>query len=149
MLYIRGNRRDFDNWEAMGNPGWSYDDVLPYFKKSENYRSPLDSSTGFSIFDLTTENGFRESVAEAFIKPNLRRANFDVMIHSHVAKILFDENKRAIGVMYYHKKKIAYARKEVILCAGAIDSPKLLMLSGVGPSAHLNEVNFRFCVNKE
>ncbi|KAB7497353.1 Oxygen-dependent choline dehydrogenase, partial [Armadillidium nasatum] len=91
----------------------------------------------FTIPDLTTENGVRESVAEAFIKPNLRRANFDVLIHAHVAKILFDENKRAIGVMYYHKKKVAYARKEVILSAGAVDSPKLLMLSGVGPSDHL------------
>ncbi|KAB7497355.1 (R)-mandelonitrile lyase-like, partial [Armadillidium nasatum] len=70
---------------------------------------------------------------------NLRRANFDVLIHAHVAKILFDENKRAIGVMYYHKKKlrVAYARKEVILSAGSVDSPKLLMLSGVGPSDHL------------
>ncbi|RXG55414.1 Alcohol dehydrogenase [acceptor], partial [Armadillidium vulgare] len=62
---------------------------------------------GFTIPDITTENGFRESVAEAFIKPNLRRANFDVMIHSHVAKILFDDNKRAIGVLYYHKKKVS------------------------------------------
>ncbi|KAL7642616.1 UNVERIFIED_CONTAM: hypothetical protein RMT77_007180 [Armadillidium vulgare] len=184
-MYVRGNKRDFDNWEALGNPGWGYEDVLPYFKKSENYRGPLTPETepfhsrggylsvekkdfstpvanaflqagaelglrtymdpnaefqdGFTLPDLTTEYGVRESVAEAFIRPNLRRPNLDVLIYAHVAQILFDEDNRAIGVVYYHKKKlkVAYARKEVIISAGAVDSPKLLMLSGVGPSAHL------------
>ncbi|KAL7631007.1 UNVERIFIED_CONTAM: hypothetical protein RMT77_018710 [Armadillidium vulgare] len=185
LMYVRGNRKDYDEWERLGNEGWSYEDVLPYFLKSEDYRGPLNSETnpfhsrggplkvepkrfrtrsadafleaglelgypsgidpnaasqtGFTIPDLTTDDGIRSSVAEAFIKPMIHKRNFDVLVNAQVTKIIFNQDKRAIGVIYYHKKKlkVAFARKEVILSAGAVDSPKLLMLSGVGPKDHL------------
>ncbi|CAL4161448.1 unnamed protein product, partial [Meganyctiphanes norvegica] len=184
MVYVRGNRRDFDNWAAMGNPGWDYNTSLRYFKKMENYNGayandeyhghdgPVSveakrwSTTllkgflsagrelgyniidyngkdqiGFSPFELTVKNGQRWSTAEAYLKPANKRPNLHVALNALVTKIEFDENKRAIGVRYFHKRqhKFALVRCEVIVSAGAINSPQVLMLSGVGPKKHLQQ----------
>ncbi|OAD62859.1 Glucose dehydrogenase [acceptor] [Eufriesea mexicana] len=188
MLYIRGNRRDFDQWESFGNPGWSYDDVLPYFKKSQDQRNPYlarntkyhnsggyltvqDSpyntplgvaflqageemgydiidvngaqQTGFAFYQYTMRRGTRCSAAKAFIRPIQLRNNFDLSLWSHVTKILVvPGTKRVYGVEFIKegRKEVVYAKKEVILSAGAINSPQLLMLSGIGPKEHLKEV---------
>ncbi|XP_042239057.1 glucose dehydrogenase [FAD, quinone]-like [Homarus americanus] len=186
LLYVRGNRRDFDNWEAMGNPGWRYKDALKYFKKAEDYRGTHNADTavyhgrggpltveeqsysepvsrgilkagqqlgynlidyngpeqiGFSSLQFTTQNGRRASTAEVYIKPASTRPNLHVAFNAYVTKILFDEHKRALGVRFEQRGKVrtALARREVVLSAGAVGSPKLLMLSGVGPSQHLQE----------
>nr|XP_053653215.1 glucose dehydrogenase [FAD, quinone]-like [Cherax quadricarinatus] len=186
MFYVRGNRRDYDNWEALGNPGWGYKDVLPYFKKLEDYRGRVTKKTaslhgyggpltvenkrwktkllggflkagkqlGYDIIDpsspdqlgffeveLTTRNGIRWSTAEAYIKPSVFRPNLDVVLNAQVTQILFDDDKRAVGVRFLHQKQLksVYAIKEVVLSAGAIGSPQLLMLSGVGPADHLHQ----------
>ncbi|KAF2349775.1 Glucose-methanol-choline oxidoreductase C-terminal [Trinorchestia longiramus] len=194
MMYNRGNRYDFDRWAELGNPGWDYQTVLKYFKKSENYRGHLTSENeayhgiggplnveskrwgtpvmkayleagrelgyptidpnaasqiGFNTPDMTTKNGVRGSAAEAFIRPNLHRQNLRIQADSQVTRVLFDDNLRAIGVEYRHQNRVkrAYARKEVILSAGAIDSPKLLMLSGIGPKQHLESVGIQSLVD--
>lgn len=187
MLYQRGHRRDFDNWAANGNDGWSYDDVLPYFKKSERIGIPelrdskyhgrdgyldvqrarfktrvLDtflksanefgyevndpngeSLLGFSHAQATTRNGRRCSAAKAFLRPVFHRPNLHISINSRVTKILIDpKSKTAYGVQFVKNRKVfqVKARKEVILSAGSIASPQLLMLSGVGPREHLKEL---------
>ncbi|CAL7944273.1 unnamed protein product [Xylocopa violacea] len=188
LLYIRGNRRDFDQWESFGNPGWGYDDVLPYFKKSEDQRNPYlarntkyhstggyltvqsgvyntplgvaflqageemgydildvngENQTGFSLFQYTMRRGTRCSTGKAFIRPIRLRKNFHLSLWSHVTKILINpQTKRAYGVEFIRqgRKEVVFARKEVILSAGAINSPQLLMLSGIGPKQHLQEM---------
>ncbi|CAG9791392.1 unnamed protein product [Diatraea saccharalis] len=188
MLYIRGNKRDFDQWESLGNPGWGYEDVLPYFKKSEDQRNPylakdtrhhstggyltvqdspyntplgaaflqageemgyeiLDvngaQQTGFSWYQFTIRRGARCSAAKAFLRPVRLRQNLHIALFSHVTKVLIDkDNKRAYGVEFIRDgvTQVIYATKEVILSAGAIGSPQLLLLSGVGPEDHLKEV---------
>ncbi|XP_001602085.1 glucose dehydrogenase [FAD, quinone] [Nasonia vitripennis] len=188
MLYIRGNRRDFDQWESFGNPGWGYDDILHYFKKSEDQRNPylardqkyhgtggyltiqdapyntplgvaflqageemgyeiLDingaQQTGFALFQYTMRRATRCSTAKAFVRPISLRPNFHLSLWSHATRVLIDPaTKRAYGVEFIRDgvKQVVYARKEVILAAGAINSPQLLMLSGVGPAQHLSEV---------
>ncbi|XP_001607836.1 glucose dehydrogenase [FAD, quinone]-like [Nasonia vitripennis] len=190
MWYIRGNKQDFNDWEDLGNPGWGYDDVLPYFKKSEALRDPsiatdTQESHGFSGYlsvdyfpyhdvnndimieawkelglqevDYNSEtqigvsrmqsssiDGMRQSTNQAFIDPiRGRRRNLTIKTKSHVTRIIIDpKTKRAKGVEYLNAegtKKQVFARKEVILSAGAIDSPKLLMLSGIGPAEELRE----------
>ncbi|XP_076064872.1 glucose dehydrogenase [FAD, quinone]-like isoform X2 [Oratosquilla oratoria] len=186
MMYVRGNRRDYDSWAANGNEGWDYENVLRYFKKGENYlgrrtssndafhgrggplqvenkrwSSPIaagileagrelgyetidnngPSQIGFAIPDLTSINGQRGGVADAYLKPALGRPNLQVAIKSRVTKILFDNNGRATGVQYSRggKTMVAYAKREVIISAGAIESPHLLMLSGLGPKEHLRQ----------
>lgn len=186
MLYIRGNKKDYDNWESLGNPGWSYKDVFPYFLKAENMRIPnyqddpyhatdgpltveyfkyehpitrdilqagqqmgyniLDVNgerqTGFTRSHATVRAGLRCSTAKAFLRPVSKRPNLHVSVHSLVEKILIDENKRAYGVKFskYRDHRIVKARREVILSAGAIQSPQLLMLSGIGNAEHLKEI---------
>ncbi|XP_055678430.1 glucose dehydrogenase [FAD, quinone] [Lutzomyia longipalpis] len=188
MIYNRGNRRDFDRWAQEGNYGWSYNEVLPYFKKSERamlkglenspyhnrngnlnveyvaYRTAparaflkgarqagyrkLDyngeSQVGTSYVQATTSRGVRHSAASAFLRPIMHnRPNLKILINSRVTKILIDpENKIAYGVEYVRNKKTrqAYAVREVILSAGTFNSPQLLMLSGIGPEDHLNEL---------
>uniref|UniRef100_T1J5G0 Glucose-methanol-choline oxidoreductase N-terminal domain-containing protein n=1 Tax=Strigamia maritima TaxID=126957 RepID=T1J5G0_STRMM len=186
MLYVRGNKNDYDAWAKLGNSGWSYEDVLPYFLKSEDFNSVTRSGnelyhskggylsvseapwhtplarafveagvtmgyeetdingakqTGFTVAPGTIRNGARCSTAKAFIRPANSRKNLQVSLHSHAMKILFDNTKRAVGVMYHKdgKPQVAEARREVILSAGAINSPQLLMLSGVGPRQHLQQ----------
>ncbi|XP_048006571.1 glucose dehydrogenase [FAD, quinone]-like [Leguminivora glycinivorella] len=188
FVYVRGNKLDYDDWAARGNPGWSYNEVLPYFKKSERnlnigkvdpayhgsngdlavsfFPYVDDPSTmiteafnenGLPITDCnadqqygtlqaqaTSEQGQRASTNREFIKPiRYKRKNLTVRPESEVIKILFDENKRASGVQYIKNGQLftAYATKEVIVSGGSINSPKLLMLSGVGPKDHLNDLN--------
>ena len=187
MLYVRGNRRDYDSWAAMGNYGWSYDDVLPYFIKSEDnrnpylaespyhgvggyltvqeapYKTPLATAfveagiemgyehrdgngefqTGFMLSQGTIRRGSRCSTAKAFLRPVRKRKNLHISMHSHALQIMIDpETKVAYGVKFRRKDKIyiIHATKEVILSAGSVNSPQLLMLSGVGPAEHLNQL---------
>ncbi|KAI4501931.1 hypothetical protein M0802_002613 [Mischocyttarus mexicanus] len=182
MLYIRGNRRDYDQWESFGNPGWGYEDVLPYFKKSEDQRNPYlakntkyhstdapyntplgpaflqaaeemgydivdvnaNQQTGFAFFQYTMRRGTRCSAAKAFIRPIQLRQNFHLSLWSHVTRVLIDPStKKAYGVEFIRNGRIetVFAKKEVILSAGAINTPQLLMLSGIGPRNHLESLS--------
>jgi choline dehydrogenase-like flavoprotein len=188
MIYARGHRADYDHWAAEGNPGWRFDDVLPYFKKAEHnerggdafhgqggplnvmdLRSPnrfgpvfieAAKQAGYSYnpdfngaeqegvgpFQVTHKNGERYSVAKAYLTPNRNRPNLTVITDAQATKVLFDTSggdKRATGVQYRRAGaeglQEALAAREVLLCAGALLSPQLLMLSGVGPGAHLQQ----------
>ncbi len=186
MLYVRGNRRDYDGWEADGNKGWGYRRVLPYFLKSEDNRNPYltdtkyhsrggyltvqeapwrtplaaafveagvemgfenrdangENQTGFMIPQGTLRRGNRCSAAKAFLSPVRHRRNLHVALESVATKVLIDPQTRvAYGVRFRRKGRTwaMRARKEVVLAAGAINSPQLLMLSGVGPAWHLEE----------
>ncbi|XP_018014475.2 glucose dehydrogenase [FAD, quinone] [Hyalella azteca] len=189
LLYYRGNRRDYDRWAALGNTGWDYDTVLPYFKKAENYEGKLSAEDlpyhglggplsvsnsiwfdlskyvfaaakemgfekidpnakkriGYFLPDYTIKKGERHSAAEAYLKPTLSRPNLSLQTESQVIRILFNNKNRAIGVRYMQggRVKQAFARKEVIISAGVINSPKLLMLSGIGPKEHLRSVGIK------
>ena len=177
MVYIRGQAQDFEDWKAMGNPGWGWDDVLPYFKRAEtNDRGadawrggdgPLHVATmdrdlhplcadfltageelqyprnpdfngatqeGVGTYQNTARDGFRMSTARAYVRPARGRANLSVETRAHATAITFDGD-RATGVSYSQRGQAhhATARAEVILAAGAINSPQLLQLSGVGP----------------
>ncbi|XP_050539421.1 glucose dehydrogenase [FAD, quinone]-like isoform X2 [Daktulosphaira vitifoliae] len=185
MIYTRGNRRDYDNWAAMGNEGWNYDQVLKYFIKSERanlsqseemfhgkdgplyvsdikFKSNIakafvkslsqighpiidvngEKQTGGNYLQVTMKNGRRWSTNSAFLFPASKRKNLHVKKYSTVTRILIDEvTKTAVGVEFVNERKKyrVYARKEVIVSGGAINSPQLLMLSGIGPEAHLKE----------
>lgn len=186
LIYSRGNKLDFDKWEAEGNPGWSYRDVLPYFIKTENtsvpdvdkgyhgysgnlhveYHCPttemyrkftkaneelgtyhLDyngrDQLGISKVQSLTLHGKRFSSARAFLFPILKRENLKLSGKSFVTKIVVGEAKKAERVYYTRNGTTFYAsvRKEVILSAGSIGTPQILMLSGIGPKNHLNELN--------
>jgi choline dehydrogenase len=192
MIYSRGIRADYDGWEALGNTGWGYDDILPYFLKSEHMTIPslanetkyhstkgelvitypvhrtkvaeafvnagfqrgynyvdynAESEIGYSYLQTTIKDGSHWSAYHAFLKPVRSRKNLEVVTQSLVTKILIDENTRvAYGVQYNNGKSLlvqAGARKEVILSAGAINSPQLLMLSGIGPRDHLQDVGVK------
>jgi choline dehydrogenase-like flavoprotein len=181
MVYIRGHRADYDQWAALGNTGWSFADVLPYFKRAENnadfggeyhgQHGPLHVSNlrtgnpvheifrqaaregqfrvredfnaedheGLGVYQVTQRNGERWSAARAYLHPYIgKRSNLRVETHAHATRILF-EGKRAVGVKYRQGKEMKElrARREVILSAGAFQSPQLLMLSGVGDQAAL------------
>lgn len=181
MVFIRGQAEDYDNWLALGNPGWGYKDVLPVFKKMEDnlvgadewrgkggpltisniedkvhplcknyvaagmeaglkYNKDFNGATqeGIGIYQLTTRNGLRCSTATAYLHPARKRSNLTVVSHAQATRILF-EGKRAIGVEYKQNNEIKklFAKREVILSAGAVNSPQLLQLSGVGDPQHL------------
>jgi choline dehydrogenase len=183
MCYIRGNPRDFDEWEALGATGWGWQDVLPYFKRSEGnsrgasalhggdgplgvsdprYQNPLspvfveaarqaglpltddfngEQQEGFGWYQTTTRGGSRSSSAEAYLKPVRGRKNLKVLTGAVASRITFEDG-RATGVVYSIAGKGAYcegASKEILLCGGALNSPQLLMLSGIGPAAHLRQ----------
>ncbi|CAG4933197.1 unnamed protein product [Colias eurytheme] len=186
MLYIRGNKRDYDNWASMGNPGWSYNEILQYFLKAEDMRIPeyqnspyhavggplsveyfrfeqpitgkileaakqlgydivdvnSEYQTGFTRSHATVRDGLRCSTAKAYLRLAAKRPNLHVSVHSLVEKILIDEYNRAYGVKFtkHGHTRIVKAAKEVILSAGAIQSPQLLMLSGIGDSRELKDV---------
>ncbi|XP_033349828.1 glucose dehydrogenase [FAD, quinone]-like isoform X2 [Bombus vosnesenskii] len=186
MLYVRGNRKDYDIWEQLGNPGWSYENVLGYFKKSEDnqnhfytetpyhstggyltvqespWHTPLadafiragqemgyenrdingERHTGFMIPQGTIRHGSRCSTAKAFLRPARNRKNLHVAMEAHVTKILIEpSSKRVYGVEFVRDGETLRIRadKEVIVSGGAINSPQLLMLSGIGPEEHLSE----------
>ena len=180
MIYIRGHRSDYDHWAAQGNPGWSYDEVLPYFKRAEHnerganafhgssgplnvmdlrsptrfgpmftkageqagFRSNPDfngaDQEGVGMYQVTHKAGERFSAAKAYLKPNLARANLQVLTGAHVSRILF-EGKRAVGIEFLQDGQVKQlkASREVLLSSGALQSPKLLLLSGIGPQQHL------------
>ncbi|CAH1779144.1 unnamed protein product [Owenia fusiformis] len=186
MQYTRGSKYDYDMWAELGNTGWSYKDVLPYFKKSETQLDPKLSKSKYhgtsgplqvSVVDevecikyvndaaveaelKTTEDyngedqlgwnlaqvtvdakGERSSTATAFLEPNMDRKNLHVATQAHVTKVLL-EGKKAVGVAYVRDlvKKNVKARKDVILSGGAIGSAHILLLSGIGPKKHLEEI---------
>ena len=182
MIYVRGHPTDYDRWADRGNEGWSYEEMLPYFRRSENFepagsayhgmggplnvaepRSPArlsrrfvdaaadagharnrdfngERQTGVGFYHLTREGNRRCSTADSFLSPALGRPNLRTETGAHVTRITFDGG-RATGVEFrqdgreYH----ALADGEVIVCGGAVDSPKLLMLSGVGDADHLGD----------
>ncbi len=181
MLFIRGHALDFEGWRQSGCEGWSYADVLPYFKRMENYEGggdqfrgdagplhvhraepndPLNRAfleagqeagypvtddicgyrqEGFGVLDSTVHKGERWSAARAYLDPARSRPNLTIITDTHVQRVTFD-GRRASGVIFKDsagKITTATARKEVILSAGAIGSPHLLMLSGIGPADHL------------
>lgn len=182
LLYIRGQQADYDGWRQLGCEGWGWDDVAPYFKRSQHQErganehhavgGPLNVSDvttkhpvsdavveacieagiprnedvngedqeGVSYYQLTVKNGQRHSAAVAYLHPAMKRANLKVETRALTTKVIF-EGKRAVGVEYLQNgvRKIAKARREVILAGGAINSPQLLQLSGVGPGELLRE----------
>lgn len=189
MVYFRGNPADYNKWSDLGNTGWSYEEVLPYFKKSEglvdpdipekekrkyhNERGPLpvlkhkgnnhlsnEFLEAFRYFGIPTYedlsgihtvgalktlalalDGRRMSTARGFLTPAKTRSNLYVIKNALASRIIFDEfNTRAIGIEV-NTTKYFYAKKEVILSAGAIGTPQILMLSGIGPKRHLEELN--------
>ena len=179
LIYMRGNRQDFDRWRSMGIAGWGYDDLLPYFKKLEsaphhatryhghdgpvgvspaaNYE-PVNqayvaaamqagarhnsdfngaSQIGVGRFDAMVHNGQRQSTSATYLKQ--RPGNLTILTHARLQKIEMRGN-RAIGVQIETRgqRETIGAEREVISCLGAFESPKLLMLSGIGPAEHLS-----------
>lgn len=179
MCYCRGHRKDYDGWEAAGNPGWGFENVLPYFIKSEDqqngasefhgvggplsvqnlrHTNPLSTvfidaaieagytrnddfngahQRGFGFYQVTQRNGRRCSSAVAYLRPAQDRPNLEVRTHALVEKVELHGN-RAEAVSYRWKgKQVRSAAGQIILAGGAIGSPHLLMLSGIGPAEHL------------
>ena len=180
--YIRGKAEDYDGWRRLGNTGWGWSDVLPYFQKLERredlhgsstngkgmvtvsypvYVSPIarafmaagvraglpggndlngTSPEGVSLMPYSVRRGVRQSAAEVYLRPARKRRNLVVETSAFARRLLF-EGRRATGVEYERDGKIhkAVAAREVILSAGAISSPQILMLSGIGPGRHLQE----------
>jgi 4-pyridoxate dehydrogenase len=187
MAYTRGNRADYDRWAQKGARGWSYADVLPYFKRGETWqegesawrggtgplgtqfaktRDPLFEAwmeagaaagfprnpdyngaqqEGFGRSQYTIRDGRRSSSARAYLRPARRRRNLHVETGAHVTRVLI-EGTRAVGVELLKgsgDRVRVCASTEVIVCAGTFNSPQLLMLSGVGPAAHLRELGIK------
>ncbi|MFJ2685192.1 choline dehydrogenase [Pseudomonas sp. NPDC087342] len=186
MVYIRGHARDYDGWAEQGCDGWSYQEVLPYFKRAQTHADGADDYRGasghlhvtpgntqtplcaaflaagaeagyglsddlngyrqeaFGPVDRTTRNGRRWSTSRGYLSEALARGNVQVSTDALALRILFD-GQRAIGIEYEQNGEIhqALARREVLLTAGAINSPQLLLLSGIGPAAELRELGIR------
>ncbi|KAI8442279.1 hypothetical protein MSG28_005839 [Choristoneura fumiferana] len=187
MIYTRGAPQDYDNWKAMGNEGWGWDDVLPYFKKIENFNipsfddpkyhargghvnvehAPFRTTKGkawvkgaqeygfkygdyngatpaaVSFLQLSMKNGTRHSSSRAYLHPINGRKNLHLSKASLVTKLIMDDSKTKVIGIELEKHNIRYkirAEKEVILSAGALNTPQLLMLSGIGPRSHLESV---------
>jgi choline dehydrogenase len=182
LVYVRGNKLDYDTWAQMGNTGWSYDDVLPFFKKMENYqgeltevrggdgplkvsevtdRNPIydglfksaeannipvnkdyngDDQEGMSYTQTTIYKGERMSAKIAYLSPIKSRKNLTIITNSLVTKLLM-KGKQCIGAEVKNKNKLIEfnAAKEVVLCGGAINSPQVLELSGIGDRSILEE----------
>jgi choline dehydrogenase len=185
MIYVRGQAQDFDGWAAAGNPGWSYNDVLPYFRKTERrvgaegqdqYRGQLgaipvtdlqwregtvdafvdagrdlgipanpdyngERQDGVGRYQYTIERGWRQNALKRLLRPALRTGRIDVRTGCMANRILLEGN-RAVGVAYARggTSQEVRARREVILTAGVINTPKLLQLSGIGDPVHLAAV---------
>lgn len=181
QIYQHGDRLDYDRWAELGNTGWGYDDVLPYFKKSENNErgasarrgvngplnvaDPRDANPlthafldaaveagvkrnsdfnggeleGVNFVQVTQKNGKRWSAADAYLRPALHRPNLKVTTGATILRVL-TEGTRAVGVEYLENgRKTTQTSGDIILSAGAINSPHLLMLSGIGPADHLKK----------
>lgn len=181
LIAIRGQKQDYDHWRDLGNPGWSFEDVLPYFIRLENndlpHGGPLHGKSGpvpvtsiktpheliemviaaseklglrrttdfngpdqegAGYYQLTIRNGLRCSSAKAYLKPAAERRNLTVVTDAQATRLLFD-GKRATGVACRVNggDRVFHARRTVVLSAGALQSPQLLMLSGIGPGAEL------------
>ncbi|NMM06760.1 GMC family oxidoreductase N-terminal domain-containing protein [Polaromonas sp.] len=186
MVYNRGQREDYDDWEALGNPGWNFDSVLPHFRRSEAFLGDGDdqfrgrdgelfvttndwihplteaflqgagelgihgnrdyngaSQAGAGYYQRMIHRGRRVSASRAFLRPAVSRRNLDIRTNAQVTRIL-SEGGTATGVEYLHGDRAptttVRARKEVIVCAGAINTPKLLQLSGFGPAELLRDL---------
>ncbi|HEX3035371.1 MAG TPA: choline dehydrogenase [Thermodesulfobacteriota bacterium] len=183
QIYMRGHRSDYDRWASLGNRGWSYDEVLPFFKKSENNErgpsayhgsgGPLNvtdlrdpnpltrafvragveigishnydfngpKQEGIGICQVTQKDGRRCSTAVGYLHPVMQRFNLKVITSAHVIQILL-KDRRAVGVEYLKngQKQTVRAKREVLLSGGVINSPQLLMLSGIGPAEHLKSL---------
>lgn len=184
LIYVRGQRSDFDDWAAQGNAGWGFEDVLPYYKRLESH--PLGNTEyhradgrvritqmkdaahpicaafleacqslgyprnhdfngasleGAGIYDINTRDGLRDSSSRAYLEPALDHTQLTVEHHCLVDRVLFDDQRKATGVSYRFngERRQCNAAKEVILAAGAVDTPKLLQLSGVGDRALLHK----------
>jgi choline dehydrogenase-like flavoprotein len=182
MIYMRGHRNDYDDWASLGNPGWGWEDVLPYFKRAENNERGADAwhgtggplnvmdarspsrfgpifvkagreagypgntdfngadPEGVGMYQVTHRNGERFSAAKAYLTPNLGRKNLEVVTGARTTRIL-TEGRRAVGVEFVHDGELRQLKavREVLLCAGALQSPQVLMLSGIGPGRHLQQ----------
>ncbi|MFL1464192.1 GMC family oxidoreductase [Roseococcus sp. DSY-14] len=181
LIYIRGQREDYDTWRQMGCTGWGFEDCLPFFRKAErnergpdplhggdgplavsdlrdrnplsvafleaaqelglpmnpDFNGPVQEGAGW--YQVTVRNGVRCSAATAYLKPALKRPNLRLETDAHATRILF-EGSRAVGVEYRRGGAAQVARaREIVLAGGAINSPQLLMLSGIGPAAQLAE----------
>jgi len=183
LLYVRGQKQDYDHWRQLGNTGWSYEDVLPYFKRSEGnergadefhgadgplkvsdipdrreiceafieaaqdvgipYNADYNGATqeGVGYYQTTSHNGRRCSAAVAYLRPIRDRQNLHIETEALTEKVLFEDG-RAVGVRYLkggasHEVK---ANGEIVLCGGAINSPQILQLSGLGPAEHLQTI---------
>ena len=190
MCYIRGHKSDYDHWRDLGNPGWGYQDVLPYFRKSEQNSRGADEfhgdsgplyvsdlrhtnilshafieaaqqvgfaantdfngaeQAGFGLYQVTQNNGRRCSTAVSFLARARTRRNFTLCTHAQALGLVFD-GTRATGVRYLRKGRehVAAAAREVILSGGAINSPQLLMLSGIGAEAELRSTGIKPLLN--
>ena len=182
LIFIRGQKEDYEHWHDLGNDGWSWDELLPYFKKAEgNDRlgeplhsqiGPLRASSikkphplveafiksanqlgvpttddfnnlqqeGVGYYQLSTHNGLRCSAAKAYLKPIKSRQNLSIITNAQVSKILF-KDRQAVGIEYIQggSKHQITSQKEIILSAGALQSPQLLQLSGIGPASLLQK----------
>lgn len=187
MLYVRGNKKDYDHWETLGNVGWNAEEALYYFKKSEDNRNPHLARTpyhsiggyltiqeapwhtplaatfiqagiemgyanrdcngefqsGFMIPQGTIRRGARCSSAKAFLRPARLRKNLHIAMNAHVTHVIINPNtKTAQGVEFLRngQRHTVRSTKEVILSAGSVNSPQILMVSGIGPKEHLQEL---------
>ena len=186
MCYIRGHASDYDDWRDLGNPGWGFEDVLPYFRRAEDQQrgesemhgagGPLGVSDlgyvnelsrvfiqaaeqaeyfrnvdfngpvqrGFGLYQVTQRDGRRCSTASGYLRPARSRPNLVVRTGALTSRILLD-GTRAIGVEYRRRgfRNRVHADREVLLAGGAINSPQLMMLSGIGPAESLRQVDVR------
>jgi choline dehydrogenase len=175
MIYIRGQREDYETWAAKGNDGWSYEELLPYFRQHEDHEEGANEyhgvdgplwvgmvagnldmaeqfveagvdiglpfnpdfngaeQEGIGYYPVNIKNGLRQSSATSHLNPNRKRKNLSIAMHALATRILL-ERGRATGIEYRHKGKIvtAHCSKELVLCGGAVNSPQLLELSGIG-----------------
>jgi choline dehydrogenase len=188
MLYVRGHAWDYDQWRQLGNEGWSYNEVLPYFKQAENNErggddfhgagGPLNvadqadpsrlneaflkaceqaghkrnpdfngaEQDGVGMYQVTQKDKQRWSAASAYLRPAIETsgAHLEVITDALTERVILDKN-RAMGVRYWlnGRDEVARVTREIILCGGAVNSPQLLMLSGIGPADHLKSLGIR------
>jgi choline dehydrogenase len=190
MVYVRGNCRDFEHWASLGNPGWGWDDVLPYFKLSENnecgpsryhgadgllaVRDPVvkhptardfieaasrngvprfenltgTEAEGVGFLQTNIRNGVRQSAYSAFVAPVRQRPNLTIQSGVHVRRILFEDREAAgVEVLQYGQLRTIRATREIVVSAGTLNSPQLLMLSGIGDGNALQRYGLQTLVH--